>query len=74
MVLVRSQIMISAPLGRPDPVLEDGGSVGAHDHYGVTGGIVVISVYLRTGEGMSAAKLASVWRLCESLMELNSRG
>ena len=73
-VLAKSNITISAPPGRPDPVMEEGRMVGGHFHYGVTGGIVMISVYLRTGEGMSAANLASVWRLCEYLMELNSRG
>ena len=73
-VLAKSNIMVTAPPGRSDHVLEPGRMVAAHVHYGVAGGLVVVAVYLRVGEGMSAENLAITWKLCEYLMELNCKG
>ena len=67
-------VCVTAPPGRFSPVLEAGRVVAGCVHWGVSGGFVAISVYLRDGEGLQGGNLSTVWRAVEFLHELNSRG
>ena len=57
-VLTRGRAMVTAPPCRSDPCIYPGRAMAARVHWGFPGGIVIITVYLVVGEGLSPTNMA----------------
>ena len=66
--------MVTAPPCRSDPILVPGRAVAARAHWGVPGGLVLVSVYVEVGEGPSQRNLAILHEVCSYLAVLNAHG
>ena len=73
-VLAPTTVAVTCPPGRSNPIIEEGRLVAGRVHYGVRGGFVLISVYMRDWEQLGPENIATLWRLVEFLHEMNSRG
>ncbi|CAK0871605.1 unnamed protein product, partial [Prorocentrum cordatum] len=62
-VLVPSYITAMAPPQLDSHILIPGRAVACHVRWGLPGGLVVISAYLKDGEGSGAANCSYVWAL-----------
>ena len=72
-VLVPSHGQVTGPPRRTSPISEDCRVVAALVHWG-PGGFVAVSCYLRDGEGVQGANLATLWEIVKYLHELNDCG
>ncbi|CAK0837890.1 unnamed protein product, partial [Prorocentrum cordatum] len=73
-VLAPTVVSVTAPLGRDPPVLVPGRPVAGHVRAGPAGGVVVLSIYLRDGEGLSGSNLDIIWQLVQYLGRLGAEG
>ncbi|CAK0906391.1 unnamed protein product, partial [Prorocentrum cordatum] len=71
-VLVPSHITATAPPQCDSHILIPGRAVACHVRWGLPGGLVVISVYLKDGEGLGATNCSHVWALVQYVCRLNA--
>ncbi|CAK0840937.1 unnamed protein product, partial [Prorocentrum cordatum] len=73
-VVVRSDIPIAGVDAAPGGVLVPGRAAAAHVEWGTPMGLVCVSIYLRTGEGLSPENTAILARVFGFLRRLSARG
>ena len=73
-ILAKTSIVVTAPPLLKTPVLHKGRLAAAHVHWGVGGGLVMLSVYLVDSAGCDAVNQGILLTLLRYLVQLNAAG